>query len=314
MCYETGQIMCSQQVGDLTARLFRRVDDAGGYAVFGAMSVAGGEAWTGCEEQRALRAVHALAIPKREDHLFGTEQVEDEGHAVEESRVRRTLRPEQLRHSPRRRVAEGVGVKVGERGDDEPAAQFEDRTVEVVGENVGESVNPPCFDHNHPLMDGFVGRVGDHGPRKGEILGNQSQGEGEEGQDRLCERLHNLASLIGFRSCGNVSDGARVRLEATTRLARRVHVLHSSRLTMPTLAQTLKRIREAGAARRDPAVTTLLRRGTADLKASGILNGAVQAGDHAPLFARPNLRHDTVRLGRVLRSGPAVVSFFRGRW
>ncbi len=83
---------------------------------------------------------------------------------------------------------------------------------------------------------------------------------------------------------------------------------------MSTLAQTLKRIREAGAARRDPAVTRRLVRGTADLTASGILDGTVQAGDVAPLFARPSLSHETVRLGRVLRTGPAVVSFFRGRW
>ncbi len=83
---------------------------------------------------------------------------------------------------------------------------------------------------------------------------------------------------------------------------------------MSTLAQTLDRIREAGAAKRDPAVTKLLRRGTVELKASGILDGVVKAGDKAPLFARPNLSHDTVRLGRVLRRGPAVLSFFRGRW
>ena len=83
---------------------------------------------------------------------------------------------------------------------------------------------------------------------------------------------------------------------------------------MPTLAPTLKRIREAGAARRDPAITRTLVSGTADLKASGILDGVVKAGDTAPLFARPNLSRDTVRLTRVLRRGPVVVSFFRGRW
>ena len=83
---------------------------------------------------------------------------------------------------------------------------------------------------------------------------------------------------------------------------------------MPTLAQTLKRIREAGAARRDPAITRTLVRGTADLKASGILDGVVKTGDGAPHFARLNLSHDTVRLARVLRRGPVVVSFFRGRW
>ena len=83
---------------------------------------------------------------------------------------------------------------------------------------------------------------------------------------------------------------------------------------MSKLAPTLDRIREAGVARRDPAITRLLRRGTADLEASGILEGTVKAGDPAPLFARPNLNHDTVRLAQVLRRGLAVVSFFRGRW
>ena len=83
---------------------------------------------------------------------------------------------------------------------------------------------------------------------------------------------------------------------------------------MPKLAQTLDHIREAGAARRDPEITQALRCGVADLEASGILDGAVKAGDRAPLFARPNLKHETVRLARVLRRGPAVVSFFRGRW
>lgn len=83
---------------------------------------------------------------------------------------------------------------------------------------------------------------------------------------------------------------------------------------MPTLAPTLDRIREAGVAKRDPSITQTLRCGVADLEASGILDGVVKAGDQAPLFARPNLDHDTVRLARVLRSGPVVISFFRGRW
>ena len=83
---------------------------------------------------------------------------------------------------------------------------------------------------------------------------------------------------------------------------------------MPTLAETLDRIRNTGAAKRDPAVTAVLRHCTADLQASGITDGIVKAGDPAPHFARPNLSHKTVRLASVLRDGPVVVSFFRGRW
>ena len=83
---------------------------------------------------------------------------------------------------------------------------------------------------------------------------------------------------------------------------------------MSTLAQTLEWIKSAGAAKRDPAVTAVMTRCTADLQASGITDGIVKAGDPAPHFARPNLNHETVRLAQVLRDGPAVISFFRGRW
>ncbi len=83
---------------------------------------------------------------------------------------------------------------------------------------------------------------------------------------------------------------------------------------MSTLAETLDRIRNTGAAKRDPAVTAVLRDCTADLAASGITDDIVKAGDRAPLFARPNLEHRTVRLARLLQDGPVVLSFFRGRW
>ena len=84
--------------------------------------------------------------------------------------------------------------------------------------------------------------------------------------------------------------------------------------TTTTLAGTLDQIRNAAAAKRDPAITAVLQRCTADLVASGITDRIVKEGDTAPLFARPNLEHQTVRLAKVLRRGPAVVSFFRGRW
>ena len=83
---------------------------------------------------------------------------------------------------------------------------------------------------------------------------------------------------------------------------------------MPTLAETLDHIRDTGAARRDPAVTAVLRSCTADLAASGIMDAIVKAGERAPLFARPNLEHRTIHLARLLRKGPVVLSFFRGRW
>jgi hypothetical protein len=80
------------------------------------------------------------------------------------------------------------------------------------------------------------------------------------------------------------------------------------------LTRRLTEIREAGAAKRPPAVTATLKRATDELRASGILDGIPSAGDRAPLFARPNLEGETVRLRAALRKGPVVLSFFRGRW
>ena len=83
---------------------------------------------------------------------------------------------------------------------------------------------------------------------------------------------------------------------------------------MGTLAAELRRIREAGEERRPPELTAIMKRATEDLQASGITGGIPQVGDAAPLFARPDLDGATVRLSAMVRKGPVVVSFFRGRW
>ncbi len=83
---------------------------------------------------------------------------------------------------------------------------------------------------------------------------------------------------------------------------------------MQTLAETLKDIRERGEEKRPPEWTAVMKEATAALQASGITDGIPKRGDEAPLFARPDLQGSTVRLSALLRSGPAIVSFFRGRW
>lgn len=83
---------------------------------------------------------------------------------------------------------------------------------------------------------------------------------------------------------------------------------------MSSLASMLQEIRLAGEARREPALTAVMKRATTDLEASGILGRIPAVGDLVPAFARPNLRFDTVRLSSLLRRGPVIVSFFRGRW
>lgn len=80
------------------------------------------------------------------------------------------------------------------------------------------------------------------------------------------------------------------------------------------LNQELTRTREAGEAKRPPEITARVHRGTAELRDSGILERIKRPGDRAPLFARPNVHGDTVRLGARIKKGPVVLSFFRGRW
>jgi hypothetical protein len=83
---------------------------------------------------------------------------------------------------------------------------------------------------------------------------------------------------------------------------------------MGSLNDALTAIREAGEAKRPAEITERVHRATTELRASGILEGVPRAGDRAPLFARPNLAGETVRLSSRIRKGPVLLSFFRGRW
>lgn len=83
---------------------------------------------------------------------------------------------------------------------------------------------------------------------------------------------------------------------------------------MESLNHRLAALRAEKEAARDPGATALMNRATDDLRASGILDRVSSVGDTAPLFARPNLEGTTVRLRTLLKRGPVVVSFFRGRW
>ncbi len=83
---------------------------------------------------------------------------------------------------------------------------------------------------------------------------------------------------------------------------------------MESLNERLAALRAEKEVGRDPAVTALMNRATDDLRASGILAGVRSVGDTTPLFARPNLDGATIRLRSLLKRGPVVISFFRGRW
>jgi peroxiredoxin len=55
-------------------------------------------------------------------------------------------------------------------------------------------------------------------------------------------------------------------------------------------------------------------RAAQDLLDSNIAMRALQVGEAMPVFELPSASGELVRLGDVLRRGPAVVSFFRGTW
>ena len=83
---------------------------------------------------------------------------------------------------------------------------------------------------------------------------------------------------------------------------------------MGPLNQQLSALRAEKDAGRDPEVTAVMNASTEDLRARDILSGMRQVADPAPLFARPNLDGKSVRLRNLIKQGPTVVSFFRGRW
>lgn len=61
-------------------------------------------------------------------------------------------------------------------------------------------------------------------------------------------------------------------------------------------------------------VAAAMSRSDLALSASGILDGALKAGDQAPDFVLPDARGGSVRLSHALASGPVVLSFYRGGW
>ncbi len=80
------------------------------------------------------------------------------------------------------------------------------------------------------------------------------------------------------------------------------------------LNRRLAEIRAEKEAARPPPATAIMAAGTETLRGSGILDRIPGVGDRAPLFARPSVAGPTVRLATLLKQGPVVLSFFRGRW
>lgn len=80
------------------------------------------------------------------------------------------------------------------------------------------------------------------------------------------------------------------------------------------LREDLAAMRAEREAKRNPEWVRVMHRATDDLRDSGIAERVLKPGAIAPTFALPNTRGETRNSAELLRSGPLVVSFYRGVW
>jgi hypothetical protein len=81
-----------------------------------------------------------------------------------------------------------------------------------------------------------------------------------------------------------------------------------------SLAERLDTVRAAGAARLPKEAQAVMHAATDSLRASGILDRVPKAGAIAPGFTLPNTQGQPVDSAALLRRGPLVLTFYRGRW
>jgi len=62
------------------------------------------------------------------------------------------------------------------------------------------------------------------------------------------------------------------------------------------------------------AVVETFHRATAELRQSGLAEGALTIGDRAPAFTLNNQDVNPISSAALLARGPLVITFFRGHW
>jgi hypothetical protein len=83
---------------------------------------------------------------------------------------------------------------------------------------------------------------------------------------------------------------------------------------MSTLAEKLDAIREGGKKRISEERRAVMTAATERLRASGILERTVKAGDPLPPFSLENQAGRRIESGDLLGRGPVVLTVFRGSW
>ncbi len=83
---------------------------------------------------------------------------------------------------------------------------------------------------------------------------------------------------------------------------------------MALLKEEIAAYKAASKDRVSAEIQATMRQATADLKASGIENRAMKAGDTVPDFELPNQRGEPRRLSDYLAASPVVLNIYRGGW
>lgn len=81
-----------------------------------------------------------------------------------------------------------------------------------------------------------------------------------------------------------------------------------------TLQERLDELKAKSKARIPPEAQAIMERAIQDLRRSGIAARVPKVGDRAPDFTLPDANGTPLSLSGLLARGPAVLSFFRGRW
>ena len=81
-----------------------------------------------------------------------------------------------------------------------------------------------------------------------------------------------------------------------------------------TLREELSALRQRLEAGRTPEVVAKMHRAVDELRQSGAVDRILKVGAKAPDFVLPNAEEKPVALKSLLANGPAIVTFYRGRW
>lgn len=83
---------------------------------------------------------------------------------------------------------------------------------------------------------------------------------------------------------------------------------------MTTLQEQLNSIKAKSAAMITPDVAAAMKLSFDELIKDKVLDRALKVGDKAPAFVLPNGEGNLIHSDAMLRKGPLVILFFRGRW